>query len=158
MMEKFVILLLASSLFFSCSKEKESNLHISGEVKGLREGRLFLQKVQDDTLLVNLDSLQIDGDPHFDFYTYLESPEILFLYLDKKDGQTNDDIIKFFAESGEMQIHTSLKNFENVIIHGSENQKKLEEYETNMQKFNDRNMELVQKNFEANKTDNQDNA
>lgn len=156
---KKLVLVLVSIFLFACSeeKEKETNLVISGNVEGLTEGQLFLQKIKDDTLLVNIDSVQIDQDSHFEMHAYLESPEIMFLYLNKKEGQKNDNIIQFFAEKGTMSIQTQLKNFrENAVIAGSENQKKLEEYEEIMTKFNKRNTDLIQKNFEASVANDQD--
>lgn len=156
-MKKLIFILFSLVFFIACTKEKESNLHITGQVQGLKKGKLFLQKIKDDTLLVNLDSMRVDGDPHFEFRAYLESPQILFLYLDKKDGQKNDDIIPFFAEKGVMTIETQLDGFQkNAIITGSENQKILEEYEKMMEKFNRRNADFIQKNFTDQHSENED--
>lgn len=156
-MKNHILILLALILFLGCAKEKESNLFISGNILDLKRGKLFLQKIKDDTLLINLDSVKIEGDAHFEFQTYIESPQILLLYLDKKDGQKNDDIIQFFAEKGEMNIRTRLEDFsEDAVIKGSKNQEKLEEFQTMIEKFDERNLDLIQKNYAANESNNQD--
>ncbi|HET8809079.1 MAG TPA: DUF4369 domain-containing protein [Flavobacteriaceae bacterium] len=156
MMKNLLILLLSASLLFACSKEKESNLHIIGKIEGLKKGELFLQKIEDDTLIVNLDSLKIDGNPNFQFHTYLESPQLLFLYLNRKGGDKNDDIIKFFAEKGEMGIQGNLRTFpKKAVVTGSKNHDALEKYLEMIKKYDERNLDLLQKSFEAGKTDDQ---
>lgn len=155
-MKKITFALLVLVCVQACTKEKKSNLVISGNIQGLKEGTLFLQKIKNDTLLVNLDSLKIDGDAHFEFRTYLKEPQILFLNLNKIDGRKNNDVIKFFAEKGEMSIQTRLDNFQKgAIINGSKNQKKLEEYESIMTKFNERNSDLIQKYMDTSSTNDQ---
>lgn len=155
-MKNLMFLLLTSSLLFACSKEKKSNLHISGKIEGLKKGELFLQKIENDTLLVNLDSISVDGDSNFEFHTYLESPQLLFLYLNRKGGEKNDDIIKFFAEKGEMNIQATLKTFpKKAVVSGSKNHDELQEYLEMIKKYDERNLDLLQKSFEAGKTDDQ---
>jgi hypothetical protein len=117
---------------------------VSGQVKGLKKGTLFLQRVQ-DTLLVTLDSIQKRGDGEFSFTTILESPEIYYLYLDKEDNNEINDRITFFAEPGSIVINTTWNGFDtDAEISGSESQKKLEEYQSVMSQFNAKNLELLQ--------------
>lgn len=147
-MKKFSLLLLALCCVIGCSKE-ESNLTINGRVQGLKKGTLYLQKIE-DTTLVTLDSVVISGNPTFSFSTYLESPQVLYLFLNKKDGTDLDDRVLFFAEPGEMTVNTTLENFEgDVIVEGSGNQEKLMEYRKMMQRFNSRNLEIIKSNLEA---------
>lgn len=147
-MKKFSILLISILCLAACSGE-ETNLTINGEVKGLKKGTLYLQKIK-DTTLVSLDSVKIDGDPTFSFETFVESPQVMYLYLNKVDGTRFDDRITFFAEPGEMNIKTSLKNFEvDAVVEGSRNQEKLMEYRKMMKRFNERNLELIQANLTA---------
>lgn len=56
---------------------------VSGNVKGLKKGTLYLQHLADTTLVV-VDSLKVDGDGNFRFETELEGPEMFYLYLNKK--------------------------------------------------------------------------
>ncbi len=152
-MKKTVLLVLATLLLAACSSE-EKNLKITGKVQGLKKGTLYLQKVE-DTSLVSIDSVIVKGNETFSFEASIESPQILYLYLNKKDNNIYDDRVMFFAEPGEMIINTTLKQFEkDAIVEGSENQKKLMEYQSMMNRFNTRNLELIQQSITAQQEEN----
>lgn len=147
-MKKLVLLVLSVCCLTACSSE-EKNLSIQGKVQGLKKGTLYLQKIE-DTTLVTLDSVVIKGKEDFTLETYIEGPEVLYLYLNKIDNNQYDDRFLFFAEPGEMTINTTLKNFEtDAIIEGSENQKKLTEFNKMMKRFNNKNLELIKSNILA---------
>ena len=116
---------------------------VSGQVKGLKKGTLYLQHIPDSVLVV-LDSLEIRGDGSFSFSTEIESPEIFYLYLDKEDNNVINDRIRFFGEPGEIVINTTWNNFEaKAKITGSESHEKLEEYLKMMSRYNARNLEIM---------------
>ncbi|SHJ08691.1 protein of unknown function [Mesonia phycicola] len=149
-MKKFILLGLITTFIISCSN-KEANFRLSGTIDGLKKGTLYLQKI-DDTLVVDIDSIQINGDSNYLLEANIEEPQILFLYLDKVDGEKNDDIIDFFAEKGEMTINTELKNFTSAAkVIGSKNHEKLTEYRSMLKRFNNQNLDLIKENFEAQK-------
>jgi len=148
----FFILLLFL-FFINCQQSKiieNKNLMIvKGKVQGLRKGKIFLQKIE-DTLLINVDSIQISGTPKFEFKTDIETAEIFYLYLDKEDGDSLNDRILFFGEEGLIEINTLLKTFESSAeITGSKNQELLQEYISFNRKFNDQNLSLMQKFYQA---------
>ena len=148
----FFILLLFL-FFINCQQSKiieNKNLMIvKGKVEGLRKGKIFLQKIE-DTLLINVDSIQISGTPKFEFKTDIETAEIFYLYLDKEDGDSLNDRILFFGEEGLIEINTLLKTFESSAeITGSKNQELLQEYISFNRKFNDQNLSLMQKFYQA---------
>jgi len=119
-------------------------MFVTGKVKGLKKGTLYLQNVPDSTL-VTIDSLEVAGDGDFSFKTKLESPEIFYLYLNKKDNNAINDRITFFGEAGNITINTNWNTFDtNAKIEGSATQKKLEEYLKTMTRFNKRSIELMQ--------------
>lgn len=152
-MKKSGFLLLVILTLFACST-KENNLVVKGNVAGLKKGTLYLQKIE-DTVLVNVDSVVIKGDANFILEDYIESPQIMYLYLDKVDNVEYDDRIEFFAEEGEVSINTTLKNFQtDAKVTGSANQAKLVEYRQMMKQFNNKNLELIQQNFEAQRNEN----
>jgi hypothetical protein len=152
-MKKIGLFLLALTVLAACSSE-EKNLKIQGKVEGLKKGTLYLQKVE-DTSLVTIDSVVMKGKETFAFETFIESPQVLYLYLNKKDNNVYDDRILFFAEPGEMIINTTLKKFEDdVVVEGSENQKKLLEYRKMVNRFNTRNLELIQQSVKARQEEN----
>ncbi|HSM64231.1 MAG TPA: DUF4369 domain-containing protein [Gillisia sp.] len=154
-MKKISLLLLIILSISACS-EKENNLSVTGNIKGLKKGTIYLQKI-DDTLLVNVDSVMVNGDANFELGDYLESPQIMYLFLDKVDNTNYNDRIEFFAEEGTVTINTTLKNFEvDARVVGSTNQEKLMEYKKMMQRFNEKNLELIKKNFEAQRDENEE--
>ena len=143
-------------LFFITACNSDKDFTLTGKVTGLKKGTLYLQKV-DDTTLVNIDSIAIDGDPEFVFETQLKEPQILYLNLEKVDRSDYDDRITIFAEPGEMTLTTSLKNFERqAAITGSENQLKLDEYKKVLLRYNDQNLDLIKKSVMAQKEENED--
>ena len=157
----FFILLLFL-FFINCQQSKineSKNLMIvKGKIEGLRKGKLFLQKIE-DTLLITVDSIQISGTPLFELKTNIETAEIFYLYLDKEDGDSLNDRILFFGEKGVIEINTLLKTFESSAeITGSKNQELLQEYISFNRKFNDQNLDLTQKFYQAQIQKNNDQA
>mgnify|MGYP002795029502 FL=1 len=154
-MKKISFLFLLFISIAACSK-KESNLLVKGNIEGLKKGTLYLQKIE-DTILVNVDSVEITGDANFILEAYISSPQIMYLTLDKVDNEEYDDRIEFFAEEGEVLINTTLKNFQiDAKVTGSANQEKLQAYREMMKRFNDKNLELIQQNFEAQRDGNEE--
>lgn len=144
---KKIIVLLAILNLFSCKKE-QADLTVKGFVKDLKKGTLYLQKFE-DTVLVSVDSIVVNGDAHFKLQANLDSPEVFFLHLNKTSADANYKI-PFFADKGVTEINTSLKNFAlNPEIKGSKQQEVLEEYLKMMERFNDKNLELIKTDLEA---------
>jgi len=147
---KKAAILLVLILIASCSKI-EPNLTVTGSIKGLKKGTLYLQQLQ-DTILVVKDSIIYNGEERYVLTSDLEAPEMLYLTLDKNAG---DDIprISFFAEPGTIEINTTLKQFEfDAKISGSTLQKKLEEFNDINAQFNNQNLELIKAKFDAQKS------
>ncbi|MGB5556094.1 MAG: DUF4369 domain-containing protein, partial [Flavobacteriaceae bacterium] len=116
---------------------------VTGKVSGLKKGTLYLQNIPDSTL-VTIDSLEINGDGSFTFKTEIESPEIFYLYLNKKDNNDINDRITFFGEPDTITITTAWNTFDlNAEIKGSKTQEKLDEYKKVMTRFNTRSLELL---------------
>ncbi|MCW5517406.1 DUF4369 domain-containing protein [Muriicola sp. Z0-33] len=143
-MKKLILSLGVLSLLLSCGDaDTENTMTVTGNVKGLKKGTLYLQHLPDSTL-VTLDSLEIAGDGNFEFKTELESPEVFYLYLNKKDNNDINDRITFFGEPGIISIKTSWDTFDTKAkIEGSSTHKKLEEYRKVMTRFNTQNLEIL---------------
>ncbi len=157
------IALAAFTLFtlFACEKKETiegANVHITGNIEGLGQGKLYIQKIQDSTLVV-LDSIQIKGDSHFESHLQLDSPEMLYLFLDR--GQTNsiDNSLPFFAEPGTISIETTLKHFfADAKIKGSKNHDLWVEFNKINKRFNDENLNLIEKRLKNDLKPNQKTA
>ena len=143
----FILLLL---FVFSCGK-KEPDLIVTGNIKGLKKGTIYLQKLK-DTATVTLDSLVINGEVPFELQSTLEEPEVLFLTLD--NNSLNENRISFFASKGITEINTTLKRFAYAAqIRGSVQQEKFEEYRSIISKFNNQRLDLFKEQFEAQKSE-----
>lgn len=143
-MKQFLFAIGLLFLIVSCSTETDNTMTVTGIIKGLKKGTLYLQHVP-DTLLVKVDSLEIEGDGSFTFKTELESPELFYLFLDKKDNNDLNDRLSFFAEPGVIAVTTNWNSFDsNAKITGSKSQEKLEEYRKVMSKNNMRGLSLAQ--------------
>jgi hypothetical protein len=137
---KYLLLLF----FFGCTNNVNKNISISGSIKGLRKGKLYLQKYVDDSILVNIDSLKIDGVENFEFSDSLGEAQFYFLALEKDETDTTIQKIPFFAEKGKIEINTRLNTYlSSAKVEGSENQILWDEYLMIMRKFNNQNIELV---------------
>ncbi|WP_130734368.1 DUF4369 domain-containing protein [Flavobacterium sp. J27] len=149
-MKKVLLFGLGLLSLISCNENdapKES-LHLTGNVKGLSQGKLYIKKIE-DTTLITIDSIIIKGASHFETSIPLKNPEVLYLILDR--GQTNsiDNNLSFFAEPGDMNIETTLKEFYAAAkITGSKNQELLDEFNGFKSKFNDENLTIIKKRIE----------
>ncbi|WP_396209463.1 DUF4369 domain-containing protein [Flavobacterium sp.] len=152
-MKKIVIALLMISTFVSCEKKEsfnDTNVHITGNIKGLSQGKLYIQKIQDTSLVV-LDSIQIKGDSQFESHLNIESPEMLYLFLDRGQTKSIDNSLPFFAEPGTIKIETTLENFFAAAkITGSKNQDLWVEFNSINSRFKDINLNLLSKRLKNN--------
>ncbi len=107
----------------SCNSDKKSgNTQITGEIKGLKQGTLYIQQLKDSTL-ITLDSIVLKGTSTFETGFDLKEPEVLYLGLNRGTSQSLDNLILFFAEPGNLKINSSLDNFSGgAVIEGSKNQ------------------------------------
>jgi hypothetical protein len=156
-MQKLILLFIASLFIISCQKEKqEKSFMLIGNIKGLKKGTLYIQRIK-DTLLVPIDTIDINGNSQFSSQFDLQEPEMLYLFLDRGVTNSLDNNISFFAEKGKMNIETSLDYFtEDVKITGSKNQELYDEYKKVATRFVDQNLDLIQKRFKALKEKNAD--
>lgn len=154
-MKKSIIAFATLLLISSCSeKESKTNLHITGNIKGLKKGTLYIQRVV-DTSLVAIDTINIDGSAAFESDLDLKSPEMLYLFLDRGVTNSLDNNILFFAEPGKINIETSLDSYlSSAKITGSKNNDLFEEYKKINSRFTDENLTLIEKKFNAIKNNN----
>ena len=93
-MNKILTLLAVLFLLISCSTN-ENKMTLTGNVKGLKKGTLLLQKIE-DSLLVTIDSVSVNGNSSFSFSETVLEPEVYYLYVRLENGFLNDDRIAFF--------------------------------------------------------------
>lgn len=143
-MLKRILVVASLIILVSCSEKKsDKNLEITGYVKGLKKGTLYIQKIK-DTVLVPLDTIQINGDSHFVSEMNIDEPEMFYLFLDRGVSNSLDNSLSFFAEKGKINIETSLDFFTaDAKITGSKNHDLYEEYKKVVSRYVDKDLELL---------------
>ncbi|MDN3492537.1 DUF4369 domain-containing protein [Winogradskyella bathintestinalis] len=149
-LSKALSLIILVILAVSCGKENTSNFTLKGNIKDLKKGVVYLQK-DGDSSIVDLDSMVIVGQSEFKLQTNIEEPILLYLKLFKNDGE--EHYIPFFADKGVTEINTSLKHFDfDSEIKGSKQQVLLEEYLDVMAQYNNKNLDVFEARFNAQKS------
>lgn len=144
-MKKIVTLLLVL-LVIACSSKKEGNMQVSGQIKGLKKGTLYLQKMK-DTVLISVDSIKLLGNDNFLLTDNVTEPVMYYLTF---DGNTSEKRIMFFGEQGNIIINDKLSEFGfSPKITGSKNQEVYEEFKKIDRRFTDQRLDFIQKDFEA---------
>ena len=119
-------------------------MSVVGKIDGLRKGKLYLQKFV-DSIFISIDSTQVNGEFEFNMVMPINEPDIYYLYLDKFDGDSMNDRIKFFGDIGEITINSRVNTFDSTAkILGSDNQTLMEEYISIIRKFNLENLDLLE--------------
>ena len=144
-MKKIILSVIAISVLLSCGGNGKDTLTVNGEIKNLKKGTLYLQKVI-DTLVVSVDSITLDGKNTFSLSDKVESPELYYLTLDKSPEKS----IPFFGEPGTVTINTRLDKFVfSAVINGLKNQQLLDEYNKMIGQYSGKRLDLVKADFEA---------
>ncbi|MCD6543568.1 MAG: DUF4369 domain-containing protein [Flavobacteriaceae bacterium] len=150
-MRKILFFIIGLVLFFSCSSENENTMFVKGNIKGLKKGTLYLQK-QVDSLIVSVDSVQVNGTDEFILTDEIIYPEMYYLTLGKGNNK-----IAFFGEKDTVYVSTRLDKFVlKAIIKGSENQELLDQFYKVKGKFHSQSLDLIKEEFDARKSGNQD--
>ena len=145
-MKKIIAILAFSILAFACSSKKEGNMVVKGQIKGLKKGTLYLQKMN-DTILVSVDSVALLGSDKFTLTDDVISPVMYYLTF---NGNTKDKRIMFFGEKGEITINDKLEEFGfKPEIKGSKNQDVMAKFHEIDTKFKDQRLDFIKKDFEA---------
>ena len=154
-MKKLLIVGLVLLIAACSTPKKEGNMLINGQIKGLKKGKLYLQKIENDTILKTIDSVSVLGNDQFTLAANIIEPEMFYLTF---DGNTTNKYITFFADKGTITISDDVAKFGlNPIITGSKNQDLLNNYNKIARRFNDQNLDLIEQKFKAQKA-NQKNA
>lgn len=152
-MKKYISLLALSIILFACSSKKEGNMIVQGQIKGLKKGKLYLQKMV-DTVLVSVDSIALLGKDTYKLTDNVDSPVLYYLTF---DGNTSNKSILFFGEKGIVTINDNVEQFGfNPEIKGSKNQEILDKYNLVKKRFQDQRLEFLKKDFDAKRANDKD--
>ncbi len=145
LINKILLIVLSITIIYGCNNSESNNyMLVSGKIDGLRKGKLYLQQFV-DSVFVSIDSTVVNNEFEFNLGTEIIEPDIYYLYLDKVDGDSVNDRINFFGDTGEITINSRLITFDtNAEISGSKNQALMEEYRLIIRKFNLENLDLLE--------------
>ncbi|WBX75879.1 DUF4369 domain-containing protein [Tenacibaculum ovolyticum] len=145
-MKKFITIFVFAVIAFACSSKKEGNMIVKGQIKGLKKGTLYLQKMK-DTVLVSVDSMALLGDDKFTLSDNIESPVMYYITFDEN---TRDKRLMFFGEKGEITINDKLEEFGfSPKIKGSKNQEVMNKFRDIDRKFKEQNLDFIKQDLEA---------
>lgn len=145
-MKKLIAVIALATLAFSCSSKKEGNMIVQGQIKGLKKGTLYLQKIK-DTSLVTVDSTAVFGENTFTLTDQVDSPEMYYVTFDSNTQQQN---LMFFGEPGTIKITDKVKNFGfKPEITGSKNQEVIDKFNETNHKFKMQRLDFIAKDIEA---------
>lgn len=149
-MKKFLLSFASVLTILSCTEKKpDTNTHITGNVKGLSNGMLYLQKMN-DTVLVAIDSVKMEGDSKFQFDLNIDSPEVMYLVINRGVTKSLDNDLPIFVEPGTINIDTELKYFyANAKVTGSKNHELLEQFQKINTKYKTDILEISKEKFDA---------
>jgi len=157
-MKKIFIAFATLTTIISCTNKTDSstdyNLTITGNVDGLKQGKLYFQK-EIDSVLVTIDSVLVNGDSKFEKKFKIDSPELMFLNIERNNSNNIDNSLVFFAEPGVMNINTTLQQFYyNAKITGSKNHDLYDQYRQIVSRYTNENTKLIGLNVLAAKDKN----
>lgn len=142
------VLLLLVLIVIGCTKQ-EGNLLLEGEIKGLSQGRIIVQKLQ-DSVFKPIHVITFDGNSTFRSAFDIDQSEVLYLFLDRGVTNSLDNNIAFFAEPGKMTITSEVNNFINKSeIKGNENQGLWNDFKRVNKDFKEKRLAIIEQRFKA---------
>ncbi|MFN4027501.1 MULTISPECIES: DUF4369 domain-containing protein [Flavobacterium] len=115
-MKKVILLVASAVVMFSCKNLAEGEYIISGNVKGMKTGLVYLEKQGPMGMgFVAIDTVKIE-DGKFEIKGKTTEPEIHFIHVDKVDGK-----LPLVLEGGEIDIQFDKDSLVKSKISGTYN-------------------------------------
>ena len=139
-MKRFIIIFYF--ILFSCLNEK-NNLIIDGNISGVKNSYIYLSIVESNKIVDS--SKVVNGK--FTLETFINEPLEMCLILDKKNS---DDKFNFISEPANILFTSSKKKFEfNGKIENSSLNSEFEKLKSQINKYEDKDLEMLGKQIEA---------
>jgi Domain of unknown function (DUF4369) len=98
-MKKIILLVTVAIVLFSCNNLAEGEYIITGNIKGMKTGLVFLEKQSPMGMgITAIDTVKIE-DGKFEIKGKTGEPEIHFIQIDKVNGK-----VPFILEGGEIEV------------------------------------------------------
>ena len=154
-MKHTITKLFLIALLGSCSSPKK-DMQVRVEVKDLKKGKLFLERVQDSGL-VAVDSIFLGREEAVVLQADLDHPELFYIFLDRNETDDIDNRIPFFGQAGEVSIQTTLDDYvTKAEVSGSPTQEIYNSYLRVIRRFNTEELDLFAAYLQAQLSENTD--
>ena len=131
-------------------------MQVTVEVKGLKKGNLYLERVQDSVLLA-VDSVFLGREESVVLQADLDHPELFYILLDRNQTDDIDNRIPFFGQAGEISIQTTLDDYvTKAQVSGSPTQEIYNSYLGVIRQFNNEELDLIAAYLKAQISENVD--
>lgn len=149
-MKHLILSLTTALVLMSCAeKNADTNTHIAGTIKGFSSGMVYLQQMSDSTL-VTIDSVKMKSDSKFKFDFNLDSPQLMYLELNRGTTKSIDNNLPLFVEPGSITVDSDLEHFyANAKITGSKNHQLFEEFQKINTKYKGELLDISKEKFDA---------
>lgn len=142
-MKKLVFLIALSFTILSCSKVADGEYLITGNTKGVPNGKMVvLKKKNDYGIVVNVDSTKVK-DGKFELKGKVKEPSMFALFI--KDLQQP---IPFVLETGEIEIKVDKDSIWKSEISGTYNNEEFQKFNTKINTVQKRLVDYQNKNFQ----------
>ena len=129
---KFVSLAFVIVLLSGCDDGlAEHAFNLNGKIKGLRKGKIYLQRSINGTL-VSVDSVSMKSQDEFSFKGELVTPEVYWVYIKSKEYFK----VPIFMERGNLSIFIDMDSILQSKVTGSKNHQKFVEFKKVLSGFN----------------------
>jgi hypothetical protein len=143
MMKKIAFLLVLSLAIFSCSKVRKGEFLISGNAKGIADGKMVVLKKQNEFgLVVNVDSAKVK-DGKFEMKGKVNEPSMLAIFVNGLQQP-----IPFILETGEIEITVDKDSIWKSEIGGTDNNDYFQEFNVKLNGFQKKLLDYQNKNIQ----------
>ena len=154
-MKHTIAKLFLITLLVSCSSPKK-DMQVTVEVKNLKKGTLYLERVQDSVLVV-VDSIFLGREEAVVLQADLDHPELFYIILNRNQTNDIDNRIPFFGHAGEISIQTTLDDYvTKAEVSGSPTQEIYNAYLRVIGQFNNEELDLLAAYLQAQVSQNSD--
>lgn len=154
-MKHTIAKLFLITLLVSCSSPKK-DMQVTVEVKNLKKGTLYLERVQ-DSVLVAVDSIFLGREEAVVLQADLDHPELFYIILNRNQTNDIDNRIPFFGHAGEISIQTTLDDYvTKAEVSGSPTQEIYNAYLRVIRQFNNEELDLLAAYLQAQVSQNSD--
>lgn len=141
-MKKIVLLVTLSLSILSCSKVKKGEYLLSGDAKGIANGKMVVLKVQNEFgIVMNVDSAKVK-DGKFEIKGKVKEPSMYALFV-----QGIQQPIPFILETGEIVVKVDKDSIWKSTIGGTDNNDYFQKFNTKVNSVQKKLVEFQNKNI-----------